>query len=127
MFNGAISVKNPMEHDPAQVAKAGSGSERRTEKRYEVELDGELRLSDGVLRVKIADLSASGALIMVGSPPRSGTLADLWIPDYGILGVKIMHAGQGFCGVSLVDPAAHRARLMVWLRQEVSPSPSTGT
>lgn len=109
-----------MDHPSPPIPPASSGTEKRKDKRYEVELPGELRFDGKAVPVRVTDLSASGALIMVDDPPPSGSKAELWIKDFGSLDIEIMHAGGTFCGVALINPAAHRDRLMEWLRQDVT-------
>lgn len=95
--------------------------ERRKEIRHTVELKGVL-LSDGKkFPSEVGDLSASGALILVKGAPPIGTAAELWIEDYGPIAIKVMHAGAYFCGVSFLDPAAHRLRLQHWLGDDAPP------
>jgi hypothetical protein len=96
--------------------------ERRRERRYEVELHGELRYEGAVFAVQIADISGSGALVFLENPPPSGTEAEMWIEDFGILPVQIMHSGEHFCGVALSNPAKYRDQLLEWLRQETTAS-----
>ena len=117
-----------MQRDSAQAQPTPEpkGAERRREKRYEVELAGELRFDGVVIPVRVADLSASGALIMVSDPPPAGSVVELWIPDFGSLDVEIMHAGDNFAGVALIDPAKHRERLMIWLREDATPASASG-
>lgn len=103
--------------------------DRRKERRYEVELNGELRYDGWAYAVQIADISGSGALVFIEDPPPAGSEAELWIEDFGILPIEIMHAGEHVCGVAILHAAAHRDRLMEWLRQEVdseSPAAAAG-
>ncbi len=101
--------------------RAGSqGADRRRERRYEVELHGELRYDGAAFAVQIADISGSGALVFMEDPPEAGSEAELWIEDFGVIPIEIMHAGEHFCGIAIVNPAKHRDRLLDWLRQEVS-------
>src|SRR3954471_9508621 len=88
------------------------GIERRKEVRYDVELHGELRHGGKVFAVQIADISGSGALVLMTNPPKAGSEAELWIQDFGTVPIKIMHAGEHFCGVSITDPAKYRDRLL---------------
>lgn len=102
-----------------------SGSERRKERRYEVQLKGELRFEDGVVPVQIADLSGSGALVFIENPPPAGSEADLWIENFGEVAIEIMHAGESFCGLAFVRPDLCRDRLLEWLRQEAGSERAT--
>jgi hypothetical protein len=93
-------------------------SDRRKERRFDVELHGELRYDSAAFAVQIADISGSGALIFMDHPPATGSKAELWIEDFGTLPIQIMRTGEYFCGVEFTDPARHRDRLLDWLRQE---------
>ena len=83
-----------------------SAPERRRERRYEVELHGELRYEGAAFAVQIADISGSGALVFLENPPPAGTEAEMWIEDFGSLPVEIMHSGEHFCGIALSNPAS---------------------
>lgn len=104
----------------------GFTQERRRERRYEVELHGELRFDGAAVPVIITDLSASGALVNLLDPPTVGRQIELWIEDYGTIAVEVVHVSDSCCGLALANPAAERSRLLEWLRQEVQP-PRTGT
>jgi hypothetical protein len=93
-------------------------TDRRKDRRFEVELHGELRYDAAAFAVQIADISGSGALVFMEDPPPAGSGAELWIEDFGILPIQIMHAGEYFCGVAITNPARYRDRLLGWLRQE---------
>jgi hypothetical protein len=101
-------------------------SEQRREKRYKVNLWGELRFTDGALPVRIGDLSVSGALLYLDSPPPRGAVVTLYIEQFGEIEIEIMHSGEAFCGVAMRNPAAHRMRLMDFLRQETVVDSATG-
>ena len=98
----------------------GNPADRRKERRYEVELHGELRIDGACYAVQIADMSGSGALVFMEDPPEAGTAAELWIEDFGIVPVEIMQAGEHFCGIAISNPAKYRDRLLNWLRQEAA-------
>jgi hypothetical protein len=98
----------------------GNPADRRRERRYEVELHGELRVDGACYEVQIADMSGSGALVFMEDPPEAGSTAELWIEDFGIVPVEIMHAGEHFCGIAISNPAKYRDRLLTWLRQEAA-------
>jgi len=98
----------------------GNPSDRRKERRYEVELHGELRVDGACYEVQIADISGSGALVFMEHPPDAGSTAELWIEDFGTVPVEIMHAGEHFCGIAISNPAKYRDRLLTWLRQEAA-------
>src|SRR5258706_8183933 len=105
-------------------SQGANPSDRRKERRYEVELHGELRYEGAAVAVQIADISGSGALVFMEDPPAAGTEAELWIEDFGILPIEIMHAGEHFCGVAITNPARYRDPPRYWLRQE-APTPGT--
>ena len=94
------------------------GAERRRERRYQVELHGELRFDGKSVPVQIVDLSASGALVMATDPPAADELVDLWIEDFGLIQMDVMHASGSYCGLALANPAADRDELLEWLRQD---------
>ena len=96
------------------------GAERRRDPRYDVELYGELRHGGGSFSVLIADISGSGALVFMENPPQPGSDAQLWIEDFGVVPIKIIHVGQYFCGVAIAQPERHRARLLEWLQGEIA-------
>jgi PilZ domain-containing protein len=97
-----------------------TGAERRREQRYEVKLPGDLGVDGEIYSVTIADLSGSGALLVMDKPPDEGAVADLWIEGFGDLEVKIMFSGDGVCGVMFTRPAEHRDRLLKWLMQQLA-------
>jgi hypothetical protein len=106
--------------NPAEDKTLQRGADRRREKRYEIRLPGELGVDGEVFPVTIADLSGSGALIVIASPPDEGTLADLWIAGFGDVEIKVMFSGDGVCGVMFTHPAEHRDRLLKWLTQQLT-------
>ena len=92
--------------------------ERRKEPRYKVDLRGWLQVGPEQVEVRIDDLSSSGALIFMNSPPLCGTRAELRIEDFGGISVDVMRSGHCFCGVAFCNPAADRDRLLDWLLHE---------
>jgi PilZ domain len=107
-------------------ATVGKGAERRKEKRYEVQLDGQLGVDGKVVPVRIGDISASGALlIMAGSPPE-GTIGDLWITGFGDLEIEVAYSGDGMCGVMFTHPALCRDKLLKWLTEDVASKTGPG-
>lgn len=102
-----------------------TGAERRREKRYEVQLRGDMGVDGKILPVSIGDLSGSGALIMMAEPPEQGSIADLWIAGFGDVEIKIMFCGDGMCGVMFTHPAEHRDRLLKWLAGELAEGKGT--
>jgi PilZ domain-containing protein len=95
-------------------------SERRKEPRYDVELHGELRHASRACAVLIADISGSGALVFMESPPAPGTEAQLRIEGFGVLPIRIVYVGEYFCGVAIAQPDQHRDRLLDWLHGEIA-------
>ena len=95
-----------------------SGAERRREKRYEVELGGLIR-ADGVeIPVLLSDMSASGALAVVGAdaaPLKAGAGIQLVVQDFDTIQSRIAHVGSGFYGISFDNAHLHRQRLKAWL------------
>jgi len=102
------------------AGSAAAPSERRKDPRYDVELYGELRHFGEVFSVLIADISGSGALVFMEKPPRPGSDAQLWIEDFGVLPIRVVHIGEYFCGVAFSQPEQHRDRLLNWLRGEIA-------
>jgi hypothetical protein len=111
---------------PDRTSAAASGAERRRERRYEVQLRGELGVDGEIVPVSVGDLSGSGALVMMDSPPEEGTIADLWIAGFGDVEIKIMFSGDGLCGVMFTRPTEHRDRLLKWLTGEMAEGKGTG-
>lgn len=105
---------------PADDTTLPRGAERRREKRHEIQLKGELGWNGKIVQVTIGDLSGSGAMIVVANPPEEGTLADLWIADFGDVEIKVMFSGDGVCGVMFTRPAEHRDRLLKWLTLQLA-------
>ena len=99
---------------------AVNGAERRREKRYKVQLRGELGVDGEIIPVSIGDLSGSGALIMMPRPPDQGTVGDLLIAGFGDVEIKVMFSGDGMCGVMFTHPTEHRDRLLKWLTGEMA-------
>jgi hypothetical protein len=93
------------------------GGDRRRKKRPAVELRGEIRMGRKSWPVLIGEIPGSGALVFTDSPPPVGNAVELWIEDFGSLPVEVVHSSKRLCGLVLVDPAAHRAPLLLWLRQ----------
>ena len=102
----------------AKNALCPSPSERRKEERHDVQLIGTLGCNGQTFAVEIGDLSSLSALILLKDAPAAGTIAELWIEDYGPIAIKVMHAGAYFCGVEFVDPGTHRGQMLKWLNEE---------
>ncbi len=105
------------------------GAERRREKRYQVDLPASVALdgaSNGLAAAAlVSDLSASGALLTEVSGAVilvKGTQLTLELHDFGAIEAKVVHVGQGFYGLTFINPHLHRDRLSNWLREEVVPA-----
>lgn len=109
-----------MTQDTTDSSQPLRGAERRREKRYEVQLDGQLGVEGEVIPVSIGDLSGSGALVYLPNPPAEGIVGDLWINGFGDLEVKIVFSGDGLCGLMFTRPAEHRDRLLKWLTEDLA-------
>src|SRR4051812_19572875 len=96
----------------------GSAADRRRGRRYQVELNGELRSSERTVSVRIIELSASGALLVLAEPPSDGSVVDLWIQDFRAIRMQVVHSSGNYCGLTLVNPAMDRNDLLDWLRQD---------
>lgn len=96
-------------------------TERRREKRYQVDLPGTLRLGGTTSAVVVSDLSASGALVSIPQDPTEITAADvvLVVDAFGPIEARIVHVGDGFYGLRFLQPHLLRDRLGRWLQQEV--------
>lgn len=97
------------------------GSERRRERRFQVELPGQVMLGATSHAAIVSDLSASGALVSVTAPPDwgSATLIVLVVDEFGAIDAEIVHVGDGFWGLRFVSPHLHRDKLARWLQEEV--------
>jgi PilZ domain len=109
-----------------QSTHSALGVERRREKRYETQLDGQLGVEGVIVPVRIGDVSASGALLLLATPPAEGTVGDLWIGGFGDLEIEVAYCGDGMCGVMFTHPAMCRDKLMRWLTEDVGPATGTG-
>lgn len=103
----------------------GAGAERRRDKRYQVDLPGQVRHAGEVRAVLVSDLSATGALVASDGIElfcRSGDGITLVLQEFGPIEAEVVHAGAGFCGLRFLDPHLHRDRLAGWLRMEIGGS-----
>lgn len=104
------------------------GAERRRDRRYQVDLPARVALdgSDGIVAaVLVSDLSASGALLteVAGAVAfGKGAQLTLELQDFGAIEAKVVHVGQGFYGLTFINPHLHRDRLSSWLREEIVPA-----
>lgn len=81
-----------------------------------------MRVAGAILPVTISDLSASGALVSLeaGAPTfETGTQITLLLDEFGAIEARVVHVGNGFYGLSFLNPHLHRDQLTEWLRQEV--------
>jgi hypothetical protein len=90
-------------------------NDRRTSERPR-ELKGELRKDGDAWPVHIGDLPGSGAVVFTDHPPAAGSKLELWIEDFGIVPVEVVHSSRRLCGLVVTDPVMHRERLLTWLR-----------
>jgi hypothetical protein len=113
---------------PSKSDEASSPNQRK-ERRYQVDLHGELYYGSKVFAAQITDISESGALLLLHNPPPAGAEADMWIEDFGSLPVVIIHSGEFFCGIALCHPAKYPDELLDWLRRKATteePAAPTG-
>ena len=109
----------------ARFASHRPGAERRRERRYEVDLPGELRSGTECWPVLVSDLSASGALISSGGAPfvvGAGARVALALNEFGLIDAVVAHAAADFCGVQFLNPHLFRDKLMAWLRTAPTPA-----
>ena len=102
-----------------QAGSQRPGAERRRERRYEVDLPGELRSDAECWPVLVSDLSASGALISsvdAGFPVGVGARIVLVLNEFGVIDGVVAHAATDFCGLQFLNPHLFRDKLMAWLR-----------
>lgn len=98
------------------------GAERRSEKRYQVDLPGTMEAEGVACAAMISDLSPSGALVTVeqsGPAFRAGARVTLVLKEYGPIEASVAHVGGGFYGLRFVSPHLLRDHLTHWLRQDV--------
>jgi hypothetical protein len=70
--------------------QGANSPDRRKDRRF----DGELCYDATAFAVQIADISGSGALVFIEDPPPAGSRAELWIEDFDVLPIQIIHAGE---------------------------------
>lgn len=105
---------------PARAARPGA--ERRSEKRYQVDLPGTMQADGMACAAVISDLSPSGALVTIDQPNpafKAGGRVTLVLQEYGPIEASIAHVGGGFYGLRFVSPHLLRDHLTQWLRQDV--------
>jgi len=64
----------------------------------------------------IGDLPGSGVLVFTDHSPAVGATLELWIEDFGVIPVEVVHSSDRLCGLVVTDPVAHREKLLTWLR-----------
>lgn len=92
---------------------------RRNDRRKDArrrELKGELRMNGQAWPVHIGDLPGSGVLVFTDHSPAVGATLELWIEDFGVIPVEVVHSSDRLCGLVVTDPVAHREKLLTWLR-----------
>ena len=100
---------------------ARGGADRRCERRFQVELPGQVRLGAASHAVTVSDLSASGALVSLATPSdwTGATRIVLVVEEFGEIDAEIVHVGDGFWGLRFDSPHLHRDKLSRWLQEEV--------
>ena len=109
----------------ARFAPQRPGAERRRERRYEVDLPGDIQIGPDSWPVQVSDLSASGALIATAGLDvriEAGTRIVLLLREFGTIDAAVAHAGSDFCGVQFLHPHLFRDKLMAWLRTAAGPA-----
>ena len=94
------------------------GAERRREKRYQVDLPGIARCGRpaGEADVPVVVSALSGDV----DGFAKGDCLLLVLEDFGEIEARVVHVGNGFYGLSFVNPHLHRDRLTAWLREDVA-------
>ncbi len=100
---------------------ARGGTERRRERRFQVDLPGQVQLGADSHPATVSDLSASGALVSLAAPPDCADMARivLVVEEFGAIDAEVVHVGNGFWGLRFVSPHLHRDKLSRWLQEEV--------
>lgn len=110
-----------MKHQDLRIP-ARPGAERRSEKRYQVDLPGTLEADGAACAAVVSDLSPSGALVTVEGPSpafSAGARVTLVLAQYGPIEASVAHVGGGFYGLRFVSPHLLRDHLTQWLCQDV--------
>ncbi|MGI4976226.1 MAG: PilZ domain-containing protein [Janthinobacterium lividum] len=99
----------------------GTGTERRRDKRYQVDLPGTLCSGGTTCAVTVSDLSASGALVSIPAELAGVAVPDvvLVVDAFGPIDARIVHVGDSFYGLRFLQPHLLRDRLGRWLQQDV--------
>lgn len=92
--------------------------ERRRAERHSMNVRAELRFAGEYRRARIADLSESGALLILDSPPTPGTKVELSLENGDMAKLVVVRAGVSFCGVTVVDQS-EMGTLQKWLEAKV--------
>ncbi len=70
--------------------------ERRRAERHTMNVRAELRFSGEYRRARIADLSETGALLILDSPPTLGTKVELSLENGDMARLVVVRAGVSF-------------------------------
>ena len=104
-------------------ATARLGAEQRRERRFKVDLHGEIQLGEVVWPVLVSDLSASGALLTTVSVDVNWEVGDhvlVILNEFGTIEACIAHVGSDFCGVQFLKSHLHRDPLNAWLQSKLN-------
>ncbi len=122
-----LNTKGAMTQLPDSRKSAdASGSERRRERRYQLDLPATARSGVGrkaAHAVMVSDLSASGALISVQEPGRrfeAGERITLSLDGFGAVEAQVAHVGSAFYGLHFLHAHPHQDRLATWLQEDVA-------
>ena len=99
------------------------GAEQRRERRFKVDLPGQVQVGNAVQAVLVSDLSASGALLTAANADVNwevGNHAWVILNEFGTIEARVAHVGSDFCGVQFLNPHLHRDSLAAWLQSRPS-------
>ena len=108
-----------MSNQQPKFVAPGSPPEMRREWRYPVYVGGELRFEGKTHQAEVLQLSSSGALVHLESPPPVGAKAALWIEDFGALEVKVIHSSKRLCGLALLRGATGLDEFLKWAQEHL--------
>ena len=118
---GLRRIKAQWHSGVSDIANVLHSTERRRDKRYQVDLSGTLHVGELALAVTVSDLSASGALVSMPPGSAEPTASDviLVVKTFGPIEARIVHVGDGFFGLRFLQPHQLRDRLSRWLQQDI--------
>ena len=108
-----------MPHQQTKFPASGAAPEMRREWRYPVYVGGELRFDGKTHQAEVVQLSSSGALVHLESPPPVGASAELWIEDFGAIEVKVIHSNKRLCGLALLQGATRLDEFLKWAQEHL--------